>query len=287
MIDYVNELEIVKNDIKAAIREKGVTVSGGMTTYASKIRKIGEEADDNYVIDGYMNFMYSSVKNFSDKYVFETRGNIKRMFLSCAQLETAPYFKIGSIRDYGNQMFYGCKSLKNVPLYDFSNFDYLEMVFMNCESLEIIPCFNTSGVGSMVQFLDGCKKLKEVPAFNTTSVWDLVGFIRNCTSLKKINELDFSNVRADPRLSAEQELTNLTDLEGFINFGKGFPFSNRNINFLYYFPNLTKQSLLNVINKLYNMEHPYTYNLKLHPNHLVLLTDEEIALATNKGWTIS
>ena len=59
--------------------------------------------------------------------------------------------------------------------------------------------------------------------------------------------------------------------------------------FLDKMPNLTKESLLNVLNGLYDRASAgySTLTLKLHNNHKALLSDNELAIATNKGWIIS
>jgi hypothetical protein len=46
---------------------------------------------------------------------------------------------------------------------------------------------------------------------------------------------------------------------------------------------------MNVINNLYDRATAglSVLTLKLHANHLAMLTDDEKAIATNKGWIIS
>ena len=46
---------------------------------------------------------------------------------------------------------------------------------------------------------------------------------------------------------------------------------------------------MNVINNLYDRASAgySVLTLKLHANHLAMLSDEEKAIATNKGWTLS
>ena len=52
---------------------------------------------------------------------------------------------------------------------------------------------------------------------------------------------------------------------------------------------LTHDSLMNVINKLYDIATSgcNTQSLTLGSTNLAKLTAEEIAIATNKGWTVS
>jgi hypothetical protein len=70
-------------------------------------------------------------------------------------------------------------------------------------------------------------------------------------------------------------------------------FKNLKINWnsyaLDYAPNLTYQSLLNVINNLYDFSangESTTRNIKFSTNARNLLTADDIATATAKGWNV-
>jgi hypothetical protein len=82
---------------------------------------------------------------------------------------------------------------------------------------------------------------------------------------------------------------NMTQLGGFRNLGKTSSVSGTDGNyFLNYVPNLTYESVMNVINLLYDRASAglSVLTLKLHPNHLAMLDENDIAVATNKGWAI-
>lgn len=95
--------------------------------------------------------------------------------------------------------------------------------------------------------------------------------------------------------------TNLTNLNSFKNLGKGYTektnnYSNYTLD-LSYCTNLTHDSLVDVLtNGLYDLNLTYdvanggtlyTQQLELGSTNLAKLTAEEIAIATNKGWTVS
>jgi hypothetical protein len=85
-------------------------------------------------------------------------------------------------------------------------------------------------------------------------------------------------------------ITTLTEIGGFLNLGMKSSLSGTdNGNFIARAINLTHDSLMNIINKLYDRASAgySVITLKLHANHLALLTDDEKAIATNKGWTLS
>jgi hypothetical protein len=80
----------------------------------------------------------------------------------------------------------------------------------------------------------------------------------------------------------------LTDLGGFEDLGKVSSF-DKPTYFLKYCPNLTKESVMNVIDNLYDRKTAgySVVTLPFHTNSLNLLSDEEKAIATNKGWTLA
>ena len=95
-------------------------------------------------------------------------------------------------------------------------------------------------------------------------------------------------------------LAKLTNLIFGTNLGKGYTQKTSNLNEyccgLSFVSLLNHESLMDVINKLYDLNLTYdvanggtlyTQQLMLGSTNLAKLTPEEIAIATNKGWTVS
>lgn len=118
--------------------------------------------------------------------------------------------------------------------------------------------------------------------------------VRNCPNLKNLPLIDCDRITSYDFNGANS----LTDIGGFLNW----KVSARN-SFLGTSYNLTVESLMNVINNLYDWskgsadgkytwEDGSTYNygtthtLGLGSTNLAKLTPEQIAVATNKGWTL-
>jgi hypothetical protein len=101
----------------------------------------------------------------------------------------------------------------------------------------------------------------------------------NCSSLSSIPLLDASNVAIMTYLFGFSNNNTLTDLGGF---------KNLSISITSYFldkcPNLTVDSLMNVINNLATVSNK---TLSLGSTNLNKLTAEQIAVATSKGWTLT
>ena len=78
-----------------------------------------------------------------------------------------------------------------------------------------------------------------------------------------------------------------------ITYHSGFPNCKYASTGYYYdkFPNLTYDSILSIINNLYdfrgNGDATTTRTLKIHSNAMAMLTDADKAIAVNKGWTLT
>lgn len=187
------------------------------------------------------------------------------MFQNCGNITEIPNFDT-SKGDYFTEMFSGCKNLKKIPQLDFSKGRYLSSLFNNCISLDEILNLNTSNAVSLNDAFSRCK-------------------------IKKLNKLSCDKVNniADVLYNCSQ----LTEFGGFENLGKAYLVS-ANYNYRDYKLDLSRtalnhDSLMNVINGLYDIASigVKTQQLILGSTNLAKLTAEEIAIATNKGWTVS
>lgn len=78
------------------------------------------------------------------------------IFKGCINLDS-----IGSITSSPSltncrQLFYSCKKLTTVPLFDTSNVTNMQRMFYGCTSLTTVPLFNTSKVSDMDEAFIGC-----------------------------------------------------------------------------------------------------------------------------------
>jgi len=125
-------------------------------------------------------------------------------------------------------------------------------MFQNCNSLTTVPLFDTSNVTSMNSMFSYCTSLTTVPLFDTSNVTNMNSMFIYCTSLTTLG--GFAGLKVDFLLSIS--------------------------------PLLTHDSLLNVINEAADVTaSPKT--LTFGETNLAKLTDEEKAIATNKGWTLA
>lgn len=144
-----------------------------------------------------------------------------------------------------------------------------------------IVCTNETNC-SYEMFKD-CESLIEIPEIENTNYWkSLESFTENCKSLKTVSYLKLPNVTSvtDPFKGC----INLESIAGFEDLGKAGTITID----LSDSPKLTHQSVLNIINTVYNVSTlGYNCTLTLHANVFSLLTDTDKELANSKGWLIN
>jgi len=149
-------------------------------------------------------------------------------------------------------------------------------------------------VADMQSVFTSCYKLTTLPDFNSVKAVNFGSgssnsWLYNSSAIQKIGIVDCDSVTTIGYFFGERSRTYLTEFGGCRNLGKASTVSGTNGNyFMSYAPNLTYESVMNVINGLYDRATAglSVLTLKLHANHLAMLSDDDIAIATNKGWTI-
>ena len=220
--------------------------------------------------------------------------NMSEMFFQCISLVTIPQLDTSNVTNMDG-MFYGCASLTTIPQLDTSNVTLMGKteveppspwyprvktygMFQNCNSLTTIPMLNTSNVTNMEKMFSGCSSLTTIPQLDTSKLEGSRWMFDYCQNLVSVPRLDMSNNVACYGMFGQQgELSKLTDIGGLIGLKDNLQLDKC--------PKLTKESLLNVFNDAADVTaSPKT--LTLGADNLAKLTDEEKAIATNKGWTL-
>lgn len=230
-------------------------------------------------------------------------------------------------------MFYGCENLANLDVsnFDTSNVTSMVSMFYGCKGLTNLDVnnFDTSNVTTMREMFRSCTKLTnlDINNFDTSKVTDMSNMIWDCSKLTSLNlsnfdtkllkyannmlgycsnlvTLDISSFDFQSCISVENMFNfsnQLTNLTFGINLGKGYTqkttnYSSYKLDLSRNYGNLTHNSLMDVINKLYDLNLTYdvanggtlyTQSLVLGADNMAKLTEEEIAIATAKGWTVS
>ena len=193
-----------------------------------------------------------------------------------------------------SSMFNGCSNLTSVPLFDTSNVVDMSSMFYGCRALTSVPELDYSNATNITRLFAGTG-IKEIPDLDISCVDNFgtssTSWLYNI-SVTSIGVLQCGKISNPQYLFGSSSNTKITYFGGIIDLGKKpiitASYFNNNY-FMNYAPNLTYESVMNVINGLYDRASAgySVVTLKLHANHLAMLSDEEKAIATNKGWTLS
>ena len=287
-----------------------------MSCMFSEYAKLSSVAvlDTSNVID--MNRIFSGCSSLTTVPLLNTSNvtNMLAMFEGCSSLIEIPTLDTSKVTTMYS-MFGRCTSLKQIPLLDTRKCVDMETMFKDCSLLETIPKLETGNVTNMNGMFKGCSSLKQIPLLNTKSCNLMQEMFSGCSSITEIPELDTSNITSMwemffkctslttvPMLDASKIInvynmfnncSSLVTLGGLKNLGMSYPtngidnVSEATLN-LSHSPLLTHDSLMNVINNLYDIKSKgvKTQTLQLGDTNKAKLTAEEIAIATNKGWNV-
>jgi surface protein len=179
----------------------------------------------------------------------ENVTNMANMFSECSKLTSIPQLSTGNVTNmYG--MFSSCSALITIPQLNTSKVDNMNNIFSACSSLESIPLLDTSKVKNMSQMFWHCNNLQTVPAFDCSDVTNMNNTFASCKSLKSVL---MTNIGVSLDISAS------TLFE--------------------------RADLVTILNNLKTVT--TTKTLKMGATNLAKLTDEDKAIATNKGWTLA
>ena len=175
---------------------------------------------------------------------------------------------------YMNSMFSSCSRLTSVPSFDTSKVTDMNYMFSSCSSLRSAPLLDTSKVTNMNSMFYGCQKLTSVPSFDTSKVTDMNYMFYSCSSLRSVPSFDTSKVT-----NMNYMFASCYELETIHMKNIGASLDIRDCT------KLTREALLEIIGNLKTVTS--TKTLKMGSTNLAKLTEEDKAIATNKGWTLA
>lgn len=176
--------------------------------------------------------------------------------------------------------------------FDWSNVINMRRMFYYCQNLTTVPTLNTVNVTTMESAFYFCQSLANVSTLNTTNVTRtdyMFGYCSNLTTIPSLNASSLININ-----NMFEHCSALTTLGALTNLGQAY-LTSQSANYSNYkldlspCTSLTHDSLMNVINGLYDIATAgcNTQQLVLGSTNLAKLSAEEIAIATNKGWSVS
>lgn len=222
-------------------------------------------------------------------------------------------------------MLRNCSKLENITgtisLTKATNITYM---LDYCKSLKSFPTIDLSlcpGITSLADTTSGMEKMEIYPFINTQNITDMTGLLAYWYNLKEFPTLDTSNVTKMDRIFSQlggawQDIdiplldcgkvtsismpflntTKIKSIGGFKDLGKAYD-PSKNANYspytleIYPLTNLTRESYLNIFNNLFDLT-----SINVQPQKVYLrkaditnevITQEDLNIAINKGWTIT
>lgn len=203
-------------------------------------------------------------------------------------------------------MFYGCKAFTEIDLNNLDTSEVTDMsnMLFTCNNMTKINISNwkTTKVTSMSTTFGNCTRLTtlDLSNFDTSNVETMFQMFTSCSRLANLYISNFDMSKVFNVRSIFSSCTALQNLNFGTNLGKGYTsktnnYSNYTLD-LSKSTKLTHDSLMNVINNLYDLNITYdvanggtlyTQGLVLGSTNLAKLTSSELELATSKGWSVS
>lgn len=150
------------------------------------------------------------------------------------------------------KMFKGCTALKTVSIGQLTKCETFNSAFYNCSALKKITYLDTSNATNISNLFDGCTNLTDVPLLDFSKLTSTMpGVFNRCSSL--------------------------TNLGGFANLKYSLDLADSNL--------ITRESMVNVFNTIANVT--ASRSIEISQTVYDRLTVDDIAIATNKGWSVS
>ena len=246
-----------------------------------------------------MSYTFSNCKKLEEIPYLETSNvtDMSYMFRYAQSIKTIPQLDMSKVTT-AYYMFNYASKLETIPLLDFSKITNMISMFDQCPRLQSVPLLDTSSATTMNRIFCNCASLTEVPQLNTSKVTDFGAVFLSCSSLHTIPELDGS--RMNNINSTFDNCTKLANFGGLLNIGQNY--TQKSANYYDYTfrlsscNSLTHESLMNIINGLYDLNLRYdvanggtlyTQQLVLGSTNISKLSAEELQICTEKGWSVS
>lgn len=215
---------------------------------------------------------------------FSNGINYAEIFQNCNSLEEAPELNLENVTTTSqNYLYSGCAFLKHIPSVSSTKIKSLSYLATEIGSIETVGDLILPSATSVSLFTNDYlfSKFRSIGTIDFSSFTSTISFPMTplLTSLKFQGDIKymFSFYTTGNMLYSWNTTINVENLE-IESLNASWDLSQWNL--------LTHESLLNVINALVPQEGT-TKTLKLGSTNLAKLTEEEIAIGTDKGWTLT
>ena len=245
------------------------------TEYTGGDGKISKADFPNFYCAGSDVYSASTVTKFK-YFPFDSTSattEFQSAWKSCSKLTEFPMIDT-SMGTTFNDAWNGCSNLTEFPALDLSSGTNFSYAWRDCSSLTSFLVLDMHNGTDFDCAWYGCSSLTSFPQSDLSKGTNFNFAWGNCSSLTTIGQLDLS--KGTNFGNAWAGCASLTILGGFGAIKENFDLSDS--------PNLTVESLMNVINQAAAVTGK---TMTLGSTHLAKLSDEQKAVATSKGWTLA
>ena len=282
--DQLTQLQNDKQTLVNNLVAKGIEATSD-ETFTTLVPKVNDIQTGGGNIDEYFNTNSTQVSSY------ENVGSWYQLVK-----------KLPSIKHTGQSKYYLFRRFQGEEL-DTLNFTFpsetnLQSMCYTCYNLKKINMSNmiSENISNCYMTFSSCSKLETIifpddigTKFGATNIEQMFRACINLTTLPLINASNVINI-----YWLFYQTKNITNLGGFRNLGEAY-LTTQSVNYKDYRLDLspcsllTKQSIINILNNLYDIASKgcNTQSIVLGSTNLAKLTEDEIAIATNKGWTVS
>ena len=272
-----------------------VDVAGGGNAGGCEKLKVSKlEVNNNCIVDG--------TWDGDDGIDTSNVTGMSYMFNGCSSLQSLNVSGWDTSNVTGmSYMFNGCSSLQslNVSGWDTSNVTSMNYMFNNCTSLQTLNVsgWDTINVTGMNSMFSSCRSLQslDVSGWDTSKVTIMSYMFSSCRSLQSLDVSGWDTSKVTNINYIFGDCINLTTLIGGRTIDEVISNNISALNGLKInislsittIENIDRASLRALINGLADLTGSTSRTLTLGSTLIAKLTEEDIAVATAKNWTIS
>ena len=272
-------------------------LSSASVTITTNVESSGGGTTSKFIVPYGLKFGGSTAFN-SDMFDISNVTDMSNMFVSSGDLTSLDLsnWNVRNVTDM-SYMFYNCSHLAslNISTWKTSNVTDMSYMFYWCGSLQTlnIDKFNTSNVTNMSYMFYRCSKLTSLNLNNwdTLKVTEMNDMFWNCFDLTDLDlgGCNMSNVKNkfNDVANMNSMFYNCVNLANLNMDGAILPKTDLSTWDIDTCTALTIVSLESVLNALPQLPDGTSYTCSLGSTNLAKLSDEQIAIATNKNWVLS
>lgn len=242
-----------QKELKASMVEAG----GGGGGSSESTLKLYNDAAAKYqqatAVPSFRNFFSMTDEELaailSDKDTFKTRENMSMIFNHCESITKIPDLDLSAATRL-DDCFTWCSNLADLPTLSLPNCTTLSTCFRFCSKLTKINIVNSSKISNIYYAFFQCSNIEEIIFDDVSSITNTDSAFYLCSKLKR---LLLPGIKVSIRID--------------------------------YSTQFTREALLEILNNLGSVES--TQTLTMGSTNLNKLTDDDKAIATNKGWTLA